>query len=119
MKRISSLLIISKSVFCNVSAQKNDEIRLLVRGDDNIGTFVSANQACIDASQNGIVRSLEVMAPCAWFPENEPGRSIREAKWKLTEIETEFREKTELVKKPENPKDCIASSALYLSNLRF
>jgi predicted glycoside hydrolase/deacetylase ChbG (UPF0249 family) len=43
-------------------------IRLLVRGDD-IGSFASANQACIDACRQGIARSLEVMVPCPWFPE--------------------------------------------------
>jgi predicted glycoside hydrolase/deacetylase ChbG (UPF0249 family) len=43
------------------------KIRLLVRGDD-IGSFASANQACIDACRQGIVRSLEVMVPCPWFP---------------------------------------------------
>ncbi len=51
-----------------LAAQENAEIRLLVRGDD-IGSFASANQACIYACTNGIVRSLEVMVPCAWFPE--------------------------------------------------
>lgn len=50
------------------AAQSNDEIRLLVRGDD-MGSFTSANQACIDACLKGIVRSVEVMVPCAWFPE--------------------------------------------------
>jgi len=65
--KILSLIIIM-SIFCEVSAQENAEIRLLVRGDD-IGSFASANQACIDACKKGIVRSLEVMVPCAWFPE--------------------------------------------------
>lgn len=67
MKRFL-LLLVSVSFFCDISAQKNEKIYLLVRGDD-IGTFASANQACIDASLKGIVRSLEVMTPCAWFPE--------------------------------------------------
>ena len=52
----------------DVSAQKSKDIRLLVRGDD-IGSFASANQACIDVCTKGIVRSLEVMVPCAWFSE--------------------------------------------------
>ncbi|MCL2709486.1 MAG: ChbG/HpnK family deacetylase, partial [Planctomycetaceae bacterium] len=51
-----------------VTAQSQDEIRLLVRGDD-IGSFTSANHACIDSVKNGIVRSLELMVPCAWLPE--------------------------------------------------
>jgi predicted glycoside hydrolase/deacetylase ChbG (UPF0249 family) len=61
-------LIVFVCQFYGVSAQNATEIRLLVRGDD-IGSFASANQACIDACKRGIVRSLEVMVPCAWFPE--------------------------------------------------
>ena len=148
MRKLLSLIVFM-SIFYGVSAQKSEEIRLLVRGDD-IGSFASANQACIDACLNGIVRSLELMVPCAWFPEaakllnenpsidvgvhlvlssewtnckwrplsfapsltdeygyfypyiwlnrNEPGRSIQEAKWKLTEIEAEFRAQIEMAK---------------------
>ena len=51
-----------------VAAQSTKEIRLLVRGDD-MGSFASANQACIEAATKGIARSIEVMVPCAWFPE--------------------------------------------------
>jgi hypothetical protein len=47
---------------------QNGEIELLVRADD-IGSFHSANIACIESYQNGIARSVELMAPCAWFPE--------------------------------------------------
>ena len=49
-------------------AQPQGEIRLLVRGDD-IGSFTAANHACIASCNQGIVRSLELMVPCAWFPE--------------------------------------------------
>jgi len=66
MKKTLLLFFVYLS-FC-VSAQENKEIRLLVRGDD-IGSFASANQACIDACTKGIVKSLEVMVTCAWFPE--------------------------------------------------
>ena len=148
MRKLLSLIVFM-SISYGVSAQKSEEIRLLVRGDD-IGSFTSANQACIDACLKGIVRSLEVMVPCAWFPEaakllnenptidvgvhlvltsewtnvkwrpltfdpsltdefgyfypyiwpnrNEPGRSIQEAKWKLTDIEAEFRAQIEMAK---------------------
>ena len=148
MKKILFLLFIYLSF--SASAQVNNEIRLLVRGDD-IGSFASANQACIASCTQGIVRSLEVMAPCAWFPEaarllnenpsidvgvhltltsewsnvkwrpltnapsltdengnfypfiwpnkDKPGLSIQEAKWKLSEMEAEFRAQIELVKK--------------------
>jgi len=51
-----------------IAAQTTNEIRLLVRGDD-MGSFASANQACIEAATKGIAQSVEVMVPCAWFPE--------------------------------------------------
>jgi len=44
------------------------EIRLLVRADD-LGSFHAANLACIESYKNGIARSVELMVPCAWFPE--------------------------------------------------
>jgi len=43
-------------------------IYLLVRADD-IGLSHAANLACIDVFTRGICRSVELMAPCAWFPE--------------------------------------------------
>ncbi len=49
-------------------AQQENAIRLLVRADD-IGSFHAANIGCIDSYKNGIARSVEVMAPCTWFPE--------------------------------------------------
>ena len=42
--------------------------RLIVRADD-MGSSHAANVACIDSYRSGIVRSVEVMVPCAWFPE--------------------------------------------------
>jgi chitin disaccharide deacetylase len=44
------------------------EIRLIVRGDD-IGMTHAANLACIQSYREGIVRSVELMVPCPWFPE--------------------------------------------------
>ena len=43
-------------------------IRLIVRGDD-IGSSHAANVACIRSYTEGIMRSVEVMVPCGWFPE--------------------------------------------------
>ena len=43
-------------------------IKLIVRGDD-MGFSHAANEACIRAYRNGIVRSVEVMVPGPWFPE--------------------------------------------------
>jgi predicted glycoside hydrolase/deacetylase ChbG (UPF0249 family) len=67
MKRTIALLFI---IFFagHIAVQSQDEIRLLVRGDD-IGSFTAANHACIASCNQGIVRSLELMTPCAWFPE--------------------------------------------------
>ena len=43
-------------------------VRLIVRGDD-IGSCHAANVACIRAYKEGIMKSVELMVPCAWFPE--------------------------------------------------
>ncbi|MEZ4865399.1 MAG: ChbG/HpnK family deacetylase [Caldilineaceae bacterium] len=45
-----------------------ESIYLLVRADD-IGFCQAANQACIDVFTQGICRSVELMAPCPWFPQ--------------------------------------------------
>ncbi len=45
-----------------------ESITLLVRADD-IGFCHASNLACIDVFQKGICRSVELMAPCPWFPE--------------------------------------------------
>lgn len=48
--------------------QGGGEIRLIVRADD-MGVCRAANEACIKAYREGIVRSVEVIVPGAWFPE--------------------------------------------------
>jgi len=126
----------------------DDGIYLIVRGDD-IGSCHAANLACIESYKEGIVTSVEIMAPCAWFPEavkmlnenpgldvgvhvtltsewegvkwrpltNAPsltdadgffyptiwrrtgapaGTALREANWKIEEIEKEIRAQIEL-----------------------
>lgn len=45
-----------------------EPIYLLVRADD-IGSSHAANEACMDVFTKGICRSVELMAPCPWFPE--------------------------------------------------
>ena len=67
MKQIISIFLFLL-LFSFLVAQNNEEIRLLVRADD-IGSFHAANLGCIDSYQNGIARSVEIMPPCAWFPE--------------------------------------------------
>jgi len=50
-------------------ADKTDqEIRLLVRGDD-IGFSHAANLGCIESYKYGIMRSVEIMVPTPWFME--------------------------------------------------
>ncbi len=61
----SSILAIA---FSSCAQQSGNDIHLLVRGDD-IGFSHGANLGCIESYKNGIVRSVEVMVPCAWFPE--------------------------------------------------
>ncbi len=51
-----------------LTAQENQAIRLLVRADD-MGASRSANIAAIAAYEKGVVRSVEVMVPGAWFEE--------------------------------------------------
>jgi chitin disaccharide deacetylase len=62
---ISALLVFPRS---GEKAQPEQKIRLLVRADD-MGSSHAANRACIDTYTGGIVRSVEVMVNCAWFPE--------------------------------------------------
>ncbi len=51
-----------------VRSQPQEEIRLLIRGDD-IGSTHAANLGCIRSYREGIMRSVEIMVPCGWFPE--------------------------------------------------
>ncbi|NMB71625.1 MAG: ChbG/HpnK family deacetylase [Bacteroidales bacterium] len=51
-----------------VRAQAQGKIRLIIRGDD-IGSSHAANLGCIESYRNGIMRTVEVMVPCPWFPE--------------------------------------------------
>ena len=46
----------------------DDGIYLIIRADD-IGSSHAANLACIKSYREGIARSVEIMTPCAWFPE--------------------------------------------------
>jgi len=67
MKHVILSLIFS-IIFGNLCGQSKDEIRLIIRADD-IGSTHGSNLGCIKSYQEGIVRSVEIMVPCAWFPE--------------------------------------------------
>ncbi len=66
-----NLVFIAFLIFLSISsvpAQDSNEIRLIVRGDD-IGLNHSTNEACIAAYRDGIMRTVELMPACPWFPE--------------------------------------------------
>ncbi|MCX8038857.1 MAG: polysaccharide deacetylase family protein [Candidatus Sumerlaeia bacterium] len=69
---VMTMLLWATAVAPGTAAEKaasdSTAIRLLVRGDD-IGSCHAANVACIKAYREGIVRSVEVMVCCPWFPE--------------------------------------------------
>ncbi len=66
--RIFPALITILSVLPLPARQTGGEIRLLIRGDD-MGFSHACNVACIESYQNGIMRSVELMPVCPWFPE--------------------------------------------------
>ncbi len=71
--KIKNLMLTTFVTFClGISiisnAQNDDKIRLIVRGDD-IGSTHAANLGCIEAYQEGILTSVEIMVPCPWFEE--------------------------------------------------
>ena len=53
---------------CAQTEKKDADIKLIIRGDD-IGSFHAANLACLKSYTDGIMRSVEVMVPCPWYPE--------------------------------------------------
>ncbi len=68
-------------VTCGQGREKQSDIRLIIRGDD-IGSFHAANDGCMKSYTDGIMRSVEIMVPCAWYPEavnmlnEEPGLDV-------------------------------------------
>lgn len=67
MKKLN-LLLVSLLALSTLQCQSQDEIRLIIRGDD-IGSTHAANLGCIQSYQEGIMRSVEIMVACPWFPE--------------------------------------------------
>jgi predicted glycoside hydrolase/deacetylase ChbG (UPF0249 family) len=69
MKHFTLLLLITTfTISCSLAQTGSDEIRLIIREDD-LGSAHTANIACIKSYQEGIAKSVEIMVPCAWFPE--------------------------------------------------
>lgn len=62
------LLVLGISFFVQASLIAQDQIRLIVRGDD-MGYSHSGNLALIDSYTSGIQTSIEVIVPSPWFPE--------------------------------------------------
>jgi predicted glycoside hydrolase/deacetylase ChbG (UPF0249 family) len=65
---ISALMLVTASALFSQMIYPEEQVYLLVRGDD-IGFSHSANVACIESYTNGIMRSVELMPACPWFPE--------------------------------------------------
>ena len=63
MKRLIFLLLVS----CMACAEAQ-QTQIIFRGDD-MGFSHSCNVACIDAYQNGVIKSVEVIANGPWFEE--------------------------------------------------
>jgi predicted glycoside hydrolase/deacetylase ChbG (UPF0249 family) len=66
MKAIAIVLSLCLLSLTDCNAQ--EEIKLIVRGDD-IGSTHGANLGCIESYREGIMRTVEIMVPCPWFPE--------------------------------------------------
>lgn len=66
--RTLSLLIVCLLLLSFQNSKAQNEIRLIIRGDD-IGSTHAANLGCIKSYREGIMQSVEIMVPCAWFPE--------------------------------------------------
>lgn len=71
MKKRISIAILLLVTSCGLFSQMinpEEEVYLIVRGDD-IGSSHAANVGCIESYKNGIMRSVELMPVCPWFPE--------------------------------------------------
>ncbi len=61
-------LIIFLFLLSTALIAQDESIQLIIRGDD-IGCAHAANLACIQSYREGIMRTVEIMVPCAWFVE--------------------------------------------------
>lgn len=59
-------LLLIQSLFIFQNSYSDEQVQLLVRSDD-MGCCNAVNRACIESYQNGISRSVEIMASTPWF----------------------------------------------------
>lgn len=60
-----TFFILSETAYCQ---PKDGTVYLVIRGDD-MGSSHAANLACMDAYQNGVMQTVELMPVTPWFPE--------------------------------------------------
>jgi len=69
MNRTMTLMVVlGVAVVATCAGAQENRIRLIMRGDD-MGVAHAANEACIKAYREGIVRSVEMIVPGQWFLE--------------------------------------------------
>lgn len=68
MKILKNKTVTCLAAACAISMQMASAQEVVMRIDD-MGAFHSVNKACIDAYQNGIATSVEVLVVGPWFPE--------------------------------------------------
>ncbi len=66
MNKYLTLTALAVAPFAPPAPAQEGEIRLLVRADD-MGSAQAINEACVKAYREGIVKSVELMVPGAWF----------------------------------------------------
>lgn len=66
MSRNLGLIIIGIAIQFVIGYAQTKDIHIVVRADD-MGSTRSANYACIEAYELGIVKSVEIMVPGPWF----------------------------------------------------
>jgi len=66
---MKNIIIIFSLFFIVLTANaQNNNIRLIIRGDD-MGYTHAGNEALIECYKNGIEKSIEIIVPSPWFPE--------------------------------------------------
>jgi predicted glycoside hydrolase/deacetylase ChbG (UPF0249 family) len=66
LMRFARMLVIGTMAILPAASGADDAIKVVFRGDD-MGVAQAINEACIKSYREGVVRSVEVIAPGAWF----------------------------------------------------